>query len=67
MEKVSLVLTYMRQLLNVHSIVRQHLDSLNTSDKLRKFFQELPIAAYKRDHHLGDWLVQVMVKQKMVN
>ena len=43
--------------------VRQHLDTLNTSDKMRTIFQKLPIVAYKRDHHLGDWLVQVTVKQ----
>ena len=57
MQRILLVSTYMRQLPNVHSIVRQHLDTLYTSARMRKIFQELPIVAYRRNRKLGDLLV----------
>ena len=62
MEQVLLVSTYMRQLPSVHSKVRQHLDTLYTSAKMRKIFQELPIVAYRRNRNLGDLLVRGKTK-----
>ena len=50
MGRVSLVLTHMRQL-------RQHLDTLFSSNRMKEVFQEVPIVAYRWDRNLGDLLV----------
>ena len=57
MDRVSIVLTYMKQLPNVHSIVRQHMDTLYSSKRMREVFKDVPIVAYRRDRNLGDLLV----------
>lgn len=56
-ERVPLVLTHMKQLPNVHGIVRQHLDTLYSSNRMKEVLQEVPIMAYRWDRNLGDLLV----------
>ena len=57
MDRVPIVLTYIKQLPNVHSIVRQPMDTLYSSKRMREVFKEVPIVAYRRDRNLGDLLV----------
>lgn len=55
--RVPMVLTYSRALPNIHSVMRKHRDMLYKSDKMKEVFQELPMAAFRRDNNLQDILV----------
>ena len=57
MDRVPIVLTYIKQLPNIHSIVRRHMDTLYTSTRMRIVFTSVLIVAYRRVRNLGDLLV----------
>ena len=57
MERVPLVLTFSKGLPNVRNILRKHMPTLHTSDRLKNVFPTQPILAYKRDNNLQDILV----------
>ena len=48
-KRVPLVVTYAKQLPNIHSIVRKHTEKLYRSEKMKQVFQNVPMVAYKRD------------------
>ncbi|XP_053394169.1 uncharacterized protein LOC128555550 [Mercenaria mercenaria] len=56
-KRVPLVLTYTKQLPNIHSIVRKHMNILYRSEKMMEVFQSPPIIAYRRDKNICDILV----------
>ncbi|KAH3806716.1 hypothetical protein DPMN_135040 [Dreissena polymorpha] len=55
--RVPLVITFSRVLPNVGNILRKHLPTLRTSDRMKKVFPEPPLAAFRRDCNLEDILV----------
>ena len=55
--RVPLVLTYSKGLPNIRKIIRKHIGTLYTSDRMRKIFAQPPIVAYRRDSNLQDILV----------
>ena len=54
--KAPVVLTYNRFLPNISNIVRKHLNILNISRTLQRFFQEEPTAAFKRNRNLKEFI-----------
>ena len=56
-DRVPLVLTFTRNLPNVHSILRKHMNVLHRSEKMTEVFTAPPIVAYRRDKNLCDVLV----------
>ena len=57
MDRVPIVLPYTKQLPHVHSIVRQHMDTLYSSMRMSEVFKDVHIVTYRRDRNLGDLLV----------
>lgn len=56
-KRVPLVLTFSKQLPDVHKIVKKHMNILHNSEEMKTVFKDPPIVAYKRDQNLGDVLV----------
>lgn len=56
-ERVPMVLTYSRQLPDIHRIVYKHLPVLHRSERLKKAFEQAPLVAFRRDRNIGDILV----------
>ena len=56
-ERVPLVITYAKQLPDIHKITKKHLNLLHKSDRMKTIFKAPPIVAFRRDRNLGDILV----------
>ena len=56
-DRVPLVLTYSKGLPSVRRIVKQNMDILYKSEKMKKVFEKPPILAFRRDKNLKDILV----------
>jgi len=56
-QRVPLLITYSKQLPNIHSIVRKHMNILYRSEKMKEVFPSPPIIAYRRDRNICDSLV----------
>jgi hypothetical protein len=65
LERVPLVLTYGKQLPNIHDIVKKRLRTLHKSDRMRRIFGEPPLVAYRRDRNLCDILVHGKLNRVM--
>ena len=64
-KRVPLVITYSRQLPDVHNIVRKHMPILYNSGRLMKAFEKPPLVAYRRDRNLSDILVHGKLNKLM--
>ena len=60
--RVPLVTTYDPRLPNLNHIVRDHLQTLHISNRLKEAIPEAPITAYRRPKNLGDLLVRAVLK-----
>ena len=56
-DRVPLVVTYSKQLPNIHKIVKKHQDILHKSNRMKEIFKTQPIIAYRRDKNIGDILI----------
>jgi len=55
--RIPLVITFSRALPNIGRIIRRHLHTLHTSDRMKEVFSEPPLVAFRRDCNLQDILV----------
>ena len=62
MYRVSLVITYMKQLPDIHKIRHVRMDILQKLERMTQVFSDPPLVAYRRDRDLGNFLVQIMDK-----
>ena len=51
------MITFTKQLPDTHKIVRDRMDILKKSDRMRRVFADPPLVAYRRDRNLRDILV----------
>jgi len=56
-KRIPLVITFSRALPKIGRIIRRHLHTLHTSDRMKEVFPEPPLVAFRRDCNLQDILV----------
>jgi len=56
-ERIPLVITYSKYLLDIGKILRKHERTLHRSDRMREFFPDSPLLAFRRDKNICNTLV----------
>jgi hypothetical protein len=55
--RVPLVMTFKKQLTNIHKIVQKHKTTLHKSTRMGQIFIQPPLVAYRRDTNICDILI----------